>query len=70
MPPNFGQQIQYSKQTDNAPLLDQQQTTFIQEMNGTFLYYTQVVDSTMLTALSAIAMKQATPMTTMMKHTK
>ena len=37
---------------------------------GTFLFYTQLVDSMMLTALSAIATEQAAPMTTMMKCTK
>jgi hypothetical protein len=42
----------------------------IQEVIGVFLYYGRTVDSTMLTALSAIASTQAKPMEETMAHCK
>jgi hypothetical protein len=40
---------------------------FIQEVTGVFLYLTRVVDSTMLTPLSALAFEQAAPTEKMMQ---
>ena len=57
-------------EVDSAPLLDKQQTKFIQEVMGTFLYYPSAVDSTMLMALSAIAKEQAAPTTITMRNTQ
>ena len=70
MPPNYGLQIQYAKPDNTAPLLNQKQMKYIQEVVGMFLYYARAVNSTMLIALSAIVMEQAKPTTTMMQHTK
>ena len=53
---NYGKNIQLE---DTAPHLNQKQTKYIQEVTMIFLYYTQAINSTMLTALSAIAMEQA-----------
>ena len=47
------------KPESNTPRSGKDQTKFVQEVTGTFLFYTQAVDSTMLTTLSAIASKQA-----------
>ena len=42
-------------------MLDKDDKKFVQQVTGTFLYYTRAVDSTMLVALSALASKQAIP---------
>ena len=42
----------------------------MQQVTGVFLFYARAVDSTMLTALSAIASKQATPTENTMKKCK
>ena len=67
---NNRQQIQYAPQADIVLFLDKQQTNFIQEVMGTFLYYTRAVNSIMLMALSAIPMEQAAPTTITMKETQ
>jgi hypothetical protein len=43
---------------------------YIQEVIGVFLYYSRAVDSTMLTALSAIASAQAEPTEETMTRSK
>jgi hypothetical protein len=47
--------------------LDKAGKKFIQEVTGVFLYLAQAVDSTMLTALSSLASKQAAPTERMMQ---
>ena len=59
VPTKYGQRIQHAMPEDTVPLPDKKQTKYTQEVAGTFLYYAQAVNSTMLTALSAIAMEQA-----------
>ena len=59
VPPLYGTKIQYAPTVNTAPILNKQQTKFIKEVTGTFLYYMRAVDGTMLTALSALAAKQA-----------
>ena len=59
--PMYGRKIQYAKKLDESPRLTQEDTRFIQQVTGTFLYYARAVDSTMLVALSAIAAQQANP---------
>ena len=54
VPPNYGQKIQYTPQTNKEPLLNKHQTKFIQEVTGTFIYHARAIDGTMLTALNAI----------------
>ena len=53
-----------------GPQLDKQQQKFIQELIKTFLHYARAVNGTMLTALSALATKQATPTETTKKKTR
>ena len=57
-------------QANSALLLNKQQTKFIQEVTGTFLYYARAVNSTIMMALSAITMEQAAPITTTMRSTQ
>jgi hypothetical protein len=46
---------------DQSPPLTKQDTTFVQEVIGVFLYYARAFDCTMLTALSSLATQQAKP---------
>jgi hypothetical protein len=59
--PMYGATVQYAKPVDTSQQLLPTEKKFIQEVIGVFLYYSCVVDSTMLTALSAIASTQAKP---------
>ena len=61
VPIKYGAKVQYAEPTDSSPPLDKDDKKFIQEVTGTFLYYARAIDSTMLTALSALASKQASP---------
>jgi hypothetical protein len=65
--PNYGAKAQYTEDTDTSALLPNKDKKFIQEVIGTFLYYTQCVDSTMLAALGNIATQQANPTQNMIK---
>ncbi len=56
-----GEKIQLANPLDTSPPLDEAEKKFIQEVTGVFLYLAQAVDSTMLTALSSLASKQAAP---------
>ena len=67
---NYGLWIQHATPADVTLLLNWQQTKFMKELVGTFLYYTQAVKSVMLTALTVVAMKQAKPTTIIMQHMK
>jgi hypothetical protein len=53
--------MQYAKPEDTSQRLSPFKKKYIKEVIGTFLYYGCDVDSTMLTALSAIASAQAKP---------
>jgi hypothetical protein len=57
----YGAKVQHAKPHDDPPLLDKAGKKFIQEVTSVFLYLARAVDSTMLTPLSALAFKQATP---------
>ena len=70
MPPKYGQKQQLVKPKGSTPRLDQCQTKFIQEVTRTFLFYAQAVDSTTLTALSALAREQAAPTKSTFKKIK
>ena len=59
--PTYGATVQYAKPEDTSRRLSPSEKKFIQEVTGVFLYYGRAVDSTMLTALSAIASAQAEP---------
>ncbi len=59
--PTYGATVQYAKPEDISRRLSPGEKKYIQEVTGVFLYYSRAVDSTMLTALSAIASAQAEP---------
>jgi hypothetical protein len=59
--PTYRATVQYAKLEDTSRRLSPAEKKFIQEVIGVFLYYGCAVDSTMLTALSAIASAQAEP---------
>ena len=58
---NYWQKQQFIEPEYSTPCLNKKQTKFIQEVTGTFLFHARAVDGTMLTALSALASKQAIP---------
>ena len=60
-PPNYGAKVQYAKQRSTAEPLDKKGKRFIQQVCGKFLYYGRAVDSSILTAISAIASQQSNP---------
>jgi hypothetical protein len=61
VPPKYGAKVQYAMPEDTSPKLSKEDKKFIQEVTGTFLFYARAIDSTMLTALSALASEQADP---------
>ena len=62
--PQYGTKIQYAKNIPNEVVLDKAGTQYIQSVAGTFQYYGQAVDSTMLVALNEIGTNQAAPTAT------
>jgi hypothetical protein len=61
IPPKYSAKVQYAEPEDMTPKLNKEEKKFIQEVTGTFLFYARAIDSTMLTALSALASEQADP---------
>jgi hypothetical protein len=57
----YGASKQYAEAIDTSPPLSKENKKYAQEVVGTFLYYTQCVDSTMLTALGSTATQQTNP---------
>ena len=68
--PVYGAKVQYAKTEDKSAKLGKEGTKFIQQVTGTFLYYTRAVNSMMLVALSVIASDQALPTEDTMRKTK
>jgi hypothetical protein len=66
--PNYGAKVEYTKYMDTSALLPKEDKKFIQEVIGTFLYYAQCTNSTMLAALESIATQQANPTENTMKR--
>jgi len=58
--PVYGQKTQYASE-DCSPLLDEDETTRVQAISGTFLYYARAVDPTILPALNEISNQQSKP---------
>lgn len=58
--PTYGAKVQ-SAIIDNTAPLSPKDTTILQEITGSLLYYARAVDPTMLTATNAVASSQATP---------
>ena len=57
--PTYGAKVQYAEALDTSPRLSAEETTRIQQIIGTFLYYGIAVDPTMLVAIGSIAATQA-----------
>ena len=66
-PVNYGAKQQYAKEEIEEEELDKEGKLFVQQVLGTFLYYAQAVDSTMLVAFSTIATDEARPPEATMK---
>jgi hypothetical protein len=58
---SYGEKFHLTNPLDTSPPLNKAGKKFIHEVTGVFLYLAQAVDSTMLTALSSLASKQAAP---------
>ena len=56
--PKYGAKVQYAT-TDQSPLLDPTDITFVQQVLGTFLYYARAVDNTMLVAINELGTQQS-----------
>ena len=59
--PTYSTKAQDTEDVDTSPLLDKKGKKYIQEVIGTFLYYTRCVDSIVLPALGSLATQQANP---------
>ena len=66
----YGAKKQYAPNDDDSPLLSKADKKFVQEVTGTFLYYSRAVDLTMLMALGSIATQQANPTACTMQKVK
>jgi hypothetical protein len=65
--PQYGAKMQYVKDNNLSQPLSKEETKYAQAVAGTLLHYARAVDTTILTALSLIATKQAKPMQETMK---
>jgi hypothetical protein len=70
VPIKYGAKTQYATTRVDAPPVSAADKKFIQQVCGKFLFYGRAVDSTILTAISAIASQQATPTTDTLAKTK
>ena len=59
--PIYGHNQQFALPPDNTELLDKKDTKYIQQVVGSFLYYSRAIDNTIITALSEIVLMQAKP---------
>ena len=59
--PTYGATIQYAPLEDSSPILSTKDTTRVQQVVGTLLYYARAIDNTMLPALNDIAADQSAP---------
>ena len=63
--PTYGAKTQYAN-TDKADLVGKKSTLYVQQVCGTFLYYSIAVDQIMLASLNAISAAQFNSTTTTM----
>ena len=59
--PNYGARTQLTPAPDTSPRLSPAETTIVQEVVGTLLYYGRAIDATILVALGSIGTQQAKP---------
>ncbi len=57
--PQYGAKTQSTTEEDVSPPLSKEETEYVQVVAGTLLYYARVVNTTILMALSLIAIEQA-----------
>jgi hypothetical protein len=67
-PIKYGKDNQAPSPLDKSPCLNKAQKKRIQQIVGSFLYYAQVVDPTILMALLEIASQQVAPTENMMER--
>jgi hypothetical protein len=67
-PIKYGKDNQSPSPLDKSPCLNEAKKKCIQQIIGSFLYYAQAVDPTILMALSEIASQQAAPTENTMEH--
>ena len=67
--PTYGAKQQFAKY-DDFPLVGPEEQKHLQKVNGKILWYGRAVDSTILTALTALASQQAKPNMETMKRIK
>jgi hypothetical protein len=60
-PIKYGKGNQVPSPLDDSPLLNRGKKKSVQQIVGSFLYYAQAVDPTILMALSEISSQQAAP---------
>jgi hypothetical protein len=68
--PTFGVKVQFAPDEDTSAPLPSKDTTFIQSVTGSLLYYARAVDPMILPALNEIATKQANLTKTTKEKTK
>ena len=59
--PIYGHNRQFAPPPDTTEILDKNGTKYVQRVVGSFLYYAQAIDNTIITALNEIASTQAKP---------
>ena len=59
--PTYGHNRQFAPPPDASEILDKKETTHVQRVVGSFLYYARAIDNTIITALNEIASMQAKP---------
>ena len=69
MPPNYGTCVQMTDTDTSAPV-DKTQQKYLQQVLGTLLWYRRGVDSSILTALSTLALQQMQLITNTMMRLK
>jgi hypothetical protein len=57
--PQYRARVQYTEPIDDTERLNKVETTQLQKIIGTFLYYARAIDNTMLVALGSLAAVQA-----------
>ena len=59
--PVYGQKVQFVQDPDRTDKCDKKETTKVQSIVGSLLYYSRAIDSTMLPALNEVSISQSSP---------
>ena len=68
--PTYGATRQYAEAQETSEQLSKEEKSYVQEVIGSFLYYTRCVGASMLPALGTLATQQASPTKNTMKKIK